>query len=41
VSKGMNVTLRWENLLDEKGGDLELEPLNQFLAKTIQINKRK
>jgi hypothetical protein len=37
----MNVTLWWENVLDEKMDDWELEPLHWFLAKMVQVNKLK
>lgn len=37
----MNVTLLWENLLDEKGGALEFELSNRFLAKMVWVNKLK
>jgi len=37
----MNVTLWWENILDEKNDGWELEPLHWFLAKMVQIKNPK
>jgi len=41
VLERMNVTLWWENILDEKNDGWELEPLHWFLAKMVQIKNPK
>jgi hypothetical protein len=39
VAEGMNATLRWENVFDEKSDGWELEPLHWFLVEMVQIDK--
>jgi hypothetical protein len=39
MSEGMNATLRWENVLDEKSDGWELEPLHWFLDEMIRVDK--